>query len=282
MEVKRIKVSTRLVQQAIKDDDMLEALAVAILIKRYNKGSYLADATVRTVKEYFHVGTKRALRILNELLGYQEREKTGVCFELLKKDRNGQNNIHALKIRATTQYKSNYNIDLIDGKKYTVSQVMDMLRSCKLANSIKQQSYVVSTIETARSPESVQEYRKAKKRLARLDAKRISKSDYSLSNYKKAINYGFSYSAVMRTTNTTRYKAKKLIRGLINAGVVLSKEIHKSTGIPAKEFTKHFESYYKEYIGVGRPYTRRCEKTGLRVIWVQLANQYTYVGNIID
>lgn len=282
MEVTRLKVSTKLVQQAVKDDDMLEALAVAILIKRYNKGSYLANATVRTVKDYFHVGTKRALRILNELIGYQERKETGVCFEILKKDRNGQNNIHALRIRATTQNKHNFNIDLINGKKYTVSDIMDILRSCKLANSIKQQSYVVDTIETARSPESTQDYRKAKKRLARLDAKRTSKSDYSLSNYRSAINYGFSYSAVMRATNTTRYKAKKLILGLVKAGVVLSKEIHKSTNIPAKEFNQHFKYYFRKYIGVGRPYVRRCEETGLAVVWIQLANQYQYVGDIID
>lgn len=282
MEVKRIKVSTNLVSQAIKDDDMLEALAVAILIKRYNQGSYLANATVRTVKDYFHVGTKRALRILNELIGYQEREKTGVCFEILKKDRNGQNNIHALKIRATTRNKHNYNIDLINGKKYTVSDIMDILRSCKLANSIKQQSYVVDTIEKARSPEFAQEYRKAKKRLARLDAKRSSKSDYSLSNYRNATNYGFSYNAVMRATNTTRYKAKKLILGLVRSGVVLSKEIHESTNISAKEFNQHFKHYFRKYIGVGRPYVRRCEETGLGVVWIQLANQYQYTGNIID
>lgn len=271
----RICVSVNLAAQAIKDNDMLEALAVAALIKRHNKMSILKNATVRTVKEVLHVGTERALRILNTLVGYQERKETGVIFNILSKDKYGSNDIYALQIRATSKYKYNYILEFKKGERYTVTQVMDMIRSCILANAIKKQSYIVDANIKARDPQNMREKRSGEKRLKRLNANTSSSSNSGNTKMYNGKNYGFSYSAVMRATNTKRSKAKRLIKGLVAKGVVLAKEIYESTGISVKEFDRNFARNYRDYVGVGRLFARNGE------VYLQLANQYEYVGNII-
>ena len=166
MNQRRIYLSVKLATQAVKDNDMLEALAVNMLIKRHEVSSTLKNVTVRKLKDVLHVGTDRAKRILDRELGFQRRDR--VVFNLLEKD--DRNNILALKIRATNRYKYNFALDFEVDKKYSVSHVMDMIRSCVLANKIRQQSYVADTVQKSEAPNNMREMRLGNKRLKRLEA----------------------------------------------------------------------------------------------------------------
>lgn len=271
MKDRKIYLSVRLASQAIKDNDMLEALAVNILIKRSEISSVLKNATVRHLKEVLHVGTDRAKRILDREVGFQRR--SSVIFNLLEKDK--KNNILATKIRATNRYKHNFILNFEADKTYSVSHVMDMVRSCVLANKIKLQAYIADTVQKAESPNNMREMRLGKKRLKRLEAQQSYTNNGIKRNYAGE-NNGFSYYAVMRATNTKRYKAKKLIHGLVIKGVVLAKEVIESTLIPIEEFDRNFAHYFKECGFAGRLFA----KNG--IVMLQLANRYEYIGQIID
>lgn len=271
MNQRRIYLSVKLATQAVKDNDMLEALAVNMLIKRHEVSSTLKNVTVRKLKDVLHVGTDRAKRILDRELGFQRRDR--VVFNLLEKD--DRNNILALKIRATNRYKYNFALDFEVDKKYSVSHVMDMIRSCVLANKIRQQSYVADTVQKSEAPNNMREMRLGNKRLKRLEAQQPYGNNGIKRNYG-GYNYGFSYNAVMRATNTKRYKAKKLIKGLVAKGVVLAKEVYMSTKISTTEFNKDFAQNHRKYIGIGRLFVKDGE------VCLQLSNRYEYVGEIIQ
>jgi len=271
MDQRKIYLSVRLASQAIKDKDMLEALAVNILIKRYEVSSVFKNATVRRLKDVLHVGTERAKRIIDREVGFQRSGAT--IFNLLEKDKN--NNILALRIRATNRYKHNFILIFEADKTYSVSNVMDMVRSCVLANKIKSQAYIADTVQKAENPRNMREFRLAKKRLKRLEAKQSYTNNGIKRNYTGE-NNGFSYSAVMKATNTKRYKAKKLIRGLVIRGVVLSKEVIKPTLIQAEEYSRNFAHYFNECGVSGRLFVKDGN------VMLQLANVYDYVGDIID
>lgn len=251
-----IWLSIDLTKQAIQNKNHLEALAFNVLIKKEYVSSSVHNATVRGCRERFGFGMNKMSRIL----------RNGQAYGLLRIDKSPSG-----KILVATKIRSNgYNIRLdFEDREYRLSEIIDMIRNSVLLNHIKVQNLVTDTLKSAENPSSMKMQRWAKKKLKRMAV-----------DPKKRMPDGLSNARIAEITNSNLYRAKILIRKLVDSGKVIMEEVVKPTGIKHDYYYKDFEKWRKKTGGFGYLFWRKEKDEYGRTIGYELcartANRYIY------
>ncbi|MGJ7024999.1 hypothetical protein [Petrimonas sulfuriphila] len=238
--MKHIYLNTEIAKDAIRSKDRLEALSFAILVKDKFTSSMVNNATIRSCKELFKIGSTRTSRIIKNGLeyGYLRREKGALI---------------ANKIKA-----KGYNVKIeLDGN--NLNSVMDIVRKSVLLNHIKVQNRITDTFQSASNPKFLKEYKSARKRVVR---GMTGLTDYG--------HYGTSTARVMEVTNTKRTKARAIVGSLVLSGKLIVKHRAQKTMINPDDFYNGFAEHQKSLGCPGYLFLYKGE------IWQKVSNKYIY------
>ena len=253
--MRRIWLSINIAEDAVADENKLEALAFSMLIKTKFVSSVFKDATVRRCNEVFGMGSTRSNRLINNGLKYGYLKRSG-------KD------IIATKIR---DKGLNNKLFFNPGAVYSISQLKDKIRETVLLNKIKKQSWVLDTINKAKHPKNLTDYRK---RIGKRYARTMTAND------------GISVKRIMQVTNTKKYRAKRIANSLVNS-MQISKTIRfVNTDIDANGFNHRMaiegsinSNVYLKIINI--PTEENNQIVSKNTVCYQLANSYKYTSNTI-
>lgn len=238
--------------EAVHNKAQLEALAFAISIKIKFVSSVFKDATVRRCNKVFEMGSTKSSRLIKNGLKYGYLERQG-------KD------IIAKKVRVAGRFHNKliFNPDV----NYSISMIIDKIRETVLLNQLRKQTYVVDKIKKARSPENLKEH----------------KARYKGSFMRNlSVNEGFSIKRIMEVTNTKKYRARKIVRSLVNQNQVKMTIRFANTSINSKGFDYRLanenpigKNMFLKVIAVP------CKNGMSNVVVQQLANSYRYMSESI-
>lgn len=136
--MKKLRIDINTAAYAIKDKDILEAYAFAILIKQTFRSSSLNNTTFRHIKEYLHVGTNVARRCISNGLkyGFLRRENNGKRIVAVKNSRSGWTAVVSKNMFQNAALYSKRTKSRI----LTIARVKDIIREVVLMNHIRKQN----------------------------------------------------------------------------------------------------------------------------------------------
>lgn len=240
-------------ERALSSKDELEALSFAILIKLTFTSSEIQSATVRRCKEIFGIGTSRMTRVINNSIkyGYVVREGNNLKALKVKEEK-----VYNIKLEFTSKSYSRSN------ERYSLSQIMDIIRNSVLLNHIKKQNNCEDTFDIADNPVNSKTYRKAKKRIKRM-------------SHTKSAFKGLSINRISTLLRVSKNKVRILLNRLLNNGLIEKSTNSIKTPFSENDLCSTLREWFQETGNFGYLYR------GVDGVYCRVSNSYTYSCDLI-
>lgn len=249
-----INISLNKAECAIKCKDELEALSFAVLIKLTFVSSVVQSATIRRCKDIFGIGSSRISRVISNSLKYGYITKNNNELVALPVKEENSFNIK-LRLLSKTYSKSS--------SRYTLNEIMDIIRDSVLLNHIKKQNDCENTFRLTDNPKTSKGFKVAKKRINRM------------SHTNKAF-IGLSMTKISKLLMVSRWKARRLLNELLALGLIEKNERYIQLPFNVSDLTNGLREWFKETGCFGYLYRDNGR------VCCRVSNSYKYKGNQIQ
>ncbi len=214
-----------------------EAYIFAMMLKASARSSRINNPSIRNLKSILHIGNTKCCRALKNAVaaGYVRYEGKTLVANPMK---NNKDNIRPIFFERA-EHKLDGSLDC----KVSFREMEKLIREQVIINHVKKQNLCEKTYKAVTdgevggerlTSEQIKVYRRRKNRLS----------------HTKEFHKGLSLAKVMRILQSSRYAARKLMRGLVGTGKLVKNEVLEETGIDPKKFGWQANRYMKE-IGYG-------------------------------
>lgn len=262
MKRRQLNISTRTMTEAVKNKEVLDALALAVLCKMLFVSSTIKDAKITRVMELFGIGYARCKRTINVGLekGFFRMSEDGkdlIANSL--KEYGAYNFLFALpKLSASRLLKRGKALKA----HYTLTQICNFIREAVIINHISKQQNLFYTLSKTQNPKDLAEYRKAKSILRKYSMR------HGVVERKGRM---ISYNRMADTISCSRSTAKRLVKGLVARKTLSMQLNYEESGFNYEQFGKKLQYEYNEYS------KRNFLITMDGKVLFQLSNSYTVI-----
>lgn len=222
---------------AFRSKETAEAYIFAMMIKASARSARINDPSIRNLKSILHIGNTKCCRALKNALKneYVRYEGKTLVANTLK---NNKDNVRPIFFERST-----HNQDESISCSVSFREMERLIREQVIINHIKKQNLCEKTYKAVAdgevdgeklTMEQIKVYRRRKNRLS----------------HTETFHKGLSLAKVKSVLNSSRYAARKIMRGLVATGKFIKIEVLEETGIDPKRFGYQANLYMKE-IGYG-------------------------------
>ena len=261
MAERKLYISIEETVSAFQSKETAEAYIFALMIKASVVSARINNPTIRNLKSILHIGNTKCMRALRKALacGYVRYEGNTLVANILKENKD---NIRPIFFEKAIRKHDG-------GIECSVSfrNMEKLIREQVIINHVKKQNLCEKTYKAVSdgivdgvllSVNQIKTYRRRKNRLS----------------HTREFHKGLSLAKVMGILHSSRYAARKLMRGLVSTGKLIKNEVLEETGIDPKKFGYQAARYMKE-MGYGGYFLYRDGK-----IMCQRSNVYVCNDNL--
>ncbi|MDE6329205.1 MAG: hypothetical protein K2L83_00670 [Muribaculaceae bacterium] len=245
--MKKLWIDPNLIAYAVKDKNVLDALALCVLIKLRFVSSRVKAAGVRRLMTLFHVSYGRCVKAVEAGLreGWLVEEGSDIVARRLRVDKGCE-----------------LPLMLPGAERLTLSQMCNILREALTYNHISKIDDLRDTIQLAHNPKpgEMQKCKRARRRLAKHGMPATE------SELKKSLRMSYRRCAELLCVSLT--KAKSIIKRLRLAGIISRTLQFEETAIPIGQFSRRMQREYARHGNRGYLVVNNA------TVCIQLANAY--------
>lgn len=252
--IQTLYISLPKAERALNSKEELEALSFAVLIKLTFTTSEVQSATVRRCKEIFGIGSTRMSRVINNSIKYGYVVRIG-------------NNLKALPVKEENAFNIKLRFECKtfsrSEERYTLNEIMDIIRDSVLLNHIKKQNACENTFRLTDNPKTSKGLKAAQKRIKRM------------SHTSKAF-IGLSMTKIAKLLVVSKWKARRLLSKMLSDGLIT--KIERSIKVPfnPSDLCCHLREWFKESGFFGYLYR------GTDGVYCKISNSYSCDCDLIQ
>ena len=237
MSKRKLYISIEESISALQSKETAEAYVFAMMIKASARSSRINNPSIRNLKSILHIGNTKCCRALKNAIeaGYVRYDGKTLVANPMKNDKD---NIRPIFLERA-EHMQDGSLDC----KVSFREMEKLIREQVIINHVRKQNLCEKTFNAVSTGkvdgeeltyQQLKSYRRWKKRLS----------------HTKEFHKGLSLAKVMHILQSSRYAARKLMRGLVATGQLIKNEVLEETGIDPKMFGWQANQYMKE-IGYG-------------------------------